>query len=142
PVSYLRKAKLRLDDENDALAKVLAPGKPGQSELYKRIVSTDPDEKMPPAKANKPLSKEQIEVLRRWIEQGAKYEKHWSLLVPRKAEPPAVRDTAWPKNPIDRFVLARLEKEGLKPSAEADRRTLIRRLYFDLIGLPPSPGEV
>jgi hypothetical protein len=142
PDSNLRKAKLRLDVEKDALAKVLVPGKPAESELYKRIVSADPDEQMPPVKHNKPLGKDQIQVLRRWIEQGAKYEKHWSLITPRVASAPAVKTDAWPRNAIDHFVLARLEKEGLKPSAEADRRTLVRRLYFDLIGLPPSPGEV
>ncbi len=97
---------------------------------------------MPPAKANKPLSRQQIAVLERWIEQGAKYEKHWSLLSPGLAALPRVLDTSWPCNSIDRFVLARLEKEGVKPSPEADRRTLMRRVYFDLIGLPPSPAEV
>jgi hypothetical protein len=142
PDSNLRKAKLRLDVEKDAVPRVLVPGKPGDSEFYKRIVTRDLDERMPPAKANKPLSKEQIGTLRRWIEQGAKYEKHWSLLPPRLADVPKVKDTAWPRNPIDEFILTRMEKEGLKPSPEADRRTLMRRLYFDLIGLPPSPGEV
>ncbi len=142
PDSNLRKAKLRLDVEKEALAKVLVPGKPAESEVYRRIVSTDPAEQMPPAKANKPLSKEQVEVLRRWIEQGAKYEKHWSLLAPQAAALPKIKDAAWPRNSIDHFVLARLEKEGLKPSPETDRRTLLRRLYFDLIGLPPSPAEV
>ncbi len=142
PDSNLRKAKLRLDDEKDALTKVLVPGKPQESELFKRVSSHDPQEVMPPPKANKPLDKEQIAVLRRWIEQGAKYEKHWSLIPPRRIVPPAVRDKNWPRNPIDDFVLARLEKEGVRPSPEADRRTLMRRLYFDLIGLPPSPAEV
>jgi hypothetical protein len=142
PDSNLRKAKLRLDVEKEALARVLVPGKPADSELYKRIISADPVERMPPAKANKPLGQEQIETLRRWIEQGAKYDKHWSLLTPRLAALPRVKDSTWPRNPIDDFILARLEKEGLKPSPEADRRTLMRRVYFDLIGLPPSPAEV
>jgi hypothetical protein len=142
PDSNLRKAKLRLDVEKEALARVLVPGKPHESELYKRVTASDPAERMPPAKANKPLSQEQIAVLRRWIEQGAKYEKHWSLLPPRVATVPAVKNVSWPQNPIDHFILARLEKEGLAPSPEADRRTLMRRVYFDLIGLPPSPAEV
>jgi hypothetical protein len=139
PDNNLRKAKLRLDVEKDALAKVLVAGKPAESELFKRIVSTDPQERMPPDKYNKPLSKEQIDVLRRWIAQGAKYEAHWSLIAPKKHELPKVKNAAWVRNDIDRFVLARLEKENLAPSPEADRRTLIRRLSFDLVGLPPTP---
>jgi hypothetical protein len=142
PDSNLRKAKLRLDVEKEAVPRVLVPGKPQESEFYTRIVSRDPEERMPPAKANKPLSNEQTDILRRWIEQGAKYERHWSLIAPRLAELPKVKDTGWPRNSIDDFILARLEKEGLKPSSEADRRTLMRRVYFDLIGLPPSPAEV
>jgi hypothetical protein len=141
PDNNLRKAKLRLDVEKDAHAKVLVPGKPAASELFKRIVSTDPDERMPPDKYNKPLTKEQIAVLRRWIAQGAKYEAHWSLIAPKKHKPPQVKNSAWLRNDIDRFVLARLEKEGLAPSPEADRRTLIRRLSFDLVGLPPTPEQ-
>jgi hypothetical protein len=142
PDSNLRKAKLRLDVEKEAVPRVLVPGKPGESEFYKRLVADDPAERMPPAKANKPLSAQQIAVLKRWIEQGAKYEKHWSLLPPRPGALPAVKDRSWPANPIDDFILARLEKEGMRPAPEADRRTLMRRVYFDLIGLPPSPAEV
>jgi mono/diheme cytochrome c family protein len=142
PDYNLRKAKLRLDVEKQAHARVLVVGRPDESELYRRVASTDPDERMPPSKTHKPLAREQVELIRRWIEQGAKYEKHWSLLPPRPFEPPAVRDKAWPRNAIDNFILARLEKEGLRPSPEADKRTLLRRLYFDLIGLPPSPAEV
>src|SRR5260370_11118187 len=88
PDNNLRKAKLRLDVEKNALAKVLVPGKPAESELFQRVISADPDERMPPDKHNKPLSKGQIEVLRRWIEQGAKYEKHWSLNAAKKHELP------------------------------------------------------
>jgi hypothetical protein len=148
PDSKLRKADLRLDQEKDAYAdrgdgpRILVPGKPADSELYRRITSTDPSKRMPPRKAHKTLRPEQIDVLRVWIEQGAKYQGHWSLLAPRRAEITAVKDGKWARNPIDRFVLARLEKEGLRPSEEADRHTLIRRLSLDLRGLPPTPAEV
>ena len=114
PDNGLRKAKLRLDQEKDksgvhGIMSVFAPGKPQESELVKRITSTDPAERMPPKKINKDLSKEQIVLLRRWVEQGGKYEAHWSLLPPRKAAPPAPNNPGWIKNPIDFFVLARLE---------------------------------
>jgi hypothetical protein len=142
PDNNLRKAKLRLDVEKDALAKVIAPGKLAESELYRRITSSDPDEVMPPIKHNKPLSKAQVYVLKRWIEQGAQYEKHWSLIAPKKHDLPHVNKAGWVRNHIDRFILARLEREGVAPSPEADRRTLIRRLSFDLLGLPPAPEEV
>jgi hypothetical protein len=142
PDNNLRKADLRLDVAKDAHDKVLVKGKPAESELYKRLVTTDRSERMPPAKTNKYLTKEQTELVRRWIEQGAKYEAHWSLIPPRAHERPAVKDAAWPRNFIDQFILARLESEGIRPAPTADRRTLIRRLYFDLIGLPPAPDEV
>jgi hypothetical protein len=141
PDNNLRKAKLRLDQEESAKT-VLASGKPLESELYKRLVTTEAADRMPPAKSNKYLTKEQTELVRRWIEQGAKYQKHWSLLPPQVAKTPAVKDVAWPANPIDHFVLARLEKEGVKPSHEAARVTLLRRLSFDLTGLPPTPQDV
>ncbi|MSQ95046.1 MAG: DUF1553 domain-containing protein [Gemmataceae bacterium] len=142
PDNNLRKAKLRLDDEKDAHAKVLVAGKPMESELFARLITTEADKKMPPAKAMKQITKQEIELIKTWIEQGAKYEGHWSLIAPKKHELPAVKNAGWVKNDIDRFVLARLEKEGLQPAPEADPRTLIRRLSFDLIGLPPTPEEV
>jgi hypothetical protein len=147
PDNNRRKADLRLDREADVLAerdghRVIVPGKPAASELYRRITSADPAERMPPRKLKKDLTPQQIDLVRRWIEQGAKYQPHWSLLAARRAEPPAVKNASWPRNPIDRFILARLEKEGLAPSAEADRRTLVRRLSLDLRGLPPTPAEV
>ncbi len=147
PDNNLRKAKLRLDVEKDAGgihggASVLVPGKPAESELFTRLISDDPEERMPPAKTNKRLSKAQIELIRHWVEQGAKYQGHWSLLPPEMHAIPAVTDRAWPRDTIDAFVLARLEKEGLRPAPEADRRTLIRRLSFDLLGLPPTAAEV
>jgi hypothetical protein len=97
---------------------------------------------MPPASTGKVLSKQQIDLVRRWIEQGANYQKHWSFLTPTRPVLPKVRDQRWPRNAVDRFVLARLEAEGLKPSAMADRRVLLRRLSFDLLGLPPAPDEI
>ncbi|HWY85419.1 MAG TPA: DUF1553 domain-containing protein [Gemmataceae bacterium] len=147
PDNGLRKAKLRLDRDQDAQgvrggSSVLVPGKPADSELWKRITSADPSEHMPPKKSNKELTKEQIALLGRWIEQGGKYQKHWSLLAPVKAAVPPVKNAAWAKNAIDHFVLARLEAEHLAPAPEADRRALLRRLSFDLTGLPPTPAEV
>jgi hypothetical protein len=142
PDNNLRKAKLRLDDEKDSHAKVIKAGKPAESELFRRLITDDPKEKMPPAKTLKQLTKQEIELIRIWIAQGAKYERHWSLIPPRKHEFPHVKNTGWVRNDIDRFVLARLEKEGVQPSPEADKRTLLRRLSFDLTGLPPTPAEV
>ena len=144
-----RKTKMRLDVEADAKAELsghrfaLAPGSPEKSEVYKRISSSNTAVRMPPAYlGQEKLRDEQIELIREWIAQGAKYERHWSFLPPKKAPRPAVKDTEWPRNEIDYFVLSRLEKEGLKPSPEADKRTLIRRVTLDLTGLPPAPADV
>jgi hypothetical protein len=142
-----RKGKLRLDTKEDAFADrggyhVLVPGKPADSELYKRVTETDTRRRMPPRKFGKALTPEQVTVLRHWIEQGARWQQHWSLVAPARPALPRVRDEGWTRNAVDRFVLARLEREGLLPSPEADRRTLIRRLSFDLTGLPPTPKEV
>ena len=97
---------------------------------------------MPPPKTKKTLTAEQKEILKRWIAEGAEYQPHWSLIAPKRPEPPAVKDESWVRTPIDRFILARLEALGLKPAPEADRRTLARRLSLDLTGLPPSPEAV
>src|SRR5690349_7211617 len=142
-----RKANLRLDNEADALADrdgrpALVPGDPGRSLLYRRITAADDEERMPPSKSGKKLNARQVELLRRWIEQRAKWQTHWSLIPPSRPPLPAVRDPSWPRNPIDHFVLARLEREGLAPSPEADRVTLLRRVTLDLTGLPPTPAEV
>lgn len=142
PDNNLRKAKLRLDDEKDAHAKVITKGEPLVSEMFSRLVTDDETKIMPPPRTKKKLTKEEITLIFEWIEQGAKYESHWSLIPPRKFDPPRVKNAAWVKNDIDRFILARLELEKLTPSPEADARTLIRRLSFDLIGLPPTPDEV
>src|SRR5262249_20140431 len=97
---------------------------------------------MPPKKTGKVLSKAEIDTLERWIQQGAPYAKHWSYVKPERPEVPKVKDAAWPKNPIDNFILTRLEREGLKPTPQADRYALIRRASIDLTGLPPSLKEV
>ena len=139
PDSAKRKAGLRLDREADARKAV---GKPDASELVRRITSADPDERMPPKGSGRELTKAQADTLRRWVAEGAVWEKHWAFLPPVRPGPPVVRDAGWVRTPIDRFILARLEKEGLHPSPEADRPTLIRRMSFDLTGLPPTPAEV
>jgi len=143
PDANVRKAELRLDLREHAVEYVIEPGDAENSELYARISSSDADLRMPPADSKKkPLSEKQIELFRRWIDEGARFDKHWAYAPPRRPEVPQVVDESWPRGAIDRFILARLEAEGIEPSPEADRRTLIRRLSFDLTGLPPEPEEV
>ena len=143
-----RKGGFRLDQEKSAMGTAdsgehpIVPGKPESSELIRRITSDDLSERMPPKDSGKTLSTTEIELLRRWVSEGAEWQKHWAFVRPvRPAEPP-VKDLHWARNEIDRFVLARLETDGLKASPEASRETLIRRLSFDLTGLPPTPKEV
>ncbi len=148
PDPKARKAEMRLDTKEGAYAEIekgkfaIVPGKAAQSELVHRITSKDADEKMPPAKSGKKLSPREVELLKRWIEQGAEYQGHWAYIAPQKIAPPAVKNAAWDRNDVDRLLLARLEREGLAPSPEADRVTLLRRLSFDLTGLPPTTAEV
>ncbi|MCA1686234.1 MAG: PSD1 and planctomycete cytochrome C domain-containing protein, partial [Planctomycetia bacterium] len=146
PDESARKAGLRVDLKEEALRTkdpVVVPGHSNESELIRRVASDDPDEAMPPPGSKKPgLSAGQVGVLRRWIDGGAAWGGHWSFALPRPAEPPAVRGGHWPTDAIDRFVLARLEAEGLSPSPAADRATLIRRAALDLTGLPPPPEDV
>ena len=147
PDSASRKGKLRLDRYDDATAPrkgspAITPGKLDQSELVSRVTATDPDEVMPPPKTKKKLTPEQIDLLKKWVAQGAQYELHWSLIPPSRPPLPAVKNGQWARNPVDRFILANLEKQGLKPAPEADRRTLARRVSLDLTGLPPSPEAV
>lgn len=138
-----READLRLDTSEGAMSTAIVPGRPDKSPLIERITSHDDDTRMPPPASKKGrLTDQQIAILRRWIEQGAKYEGHWAFLPLAKADPPRVTNEAWIKNPIDRFILARLEQDGIAPSAEADAATLIRRLSLDLTGLLPTPEEV
>jgi hypothetical protein len=142
-----RKADLRLDTKEGAFSKLgevfpIVPGKPDQSELFKRISSKDRDEVMPPPKSNRKLTPAQIALVKRWISEGADWKGHWSFSPPRRPDPPAVKHAGAVRNPVDAFIIARLEKEGLAPSPEADRVTLLRRVTLDLTGLPPTPAEV
>lgn len=118
----------------------IVPGDPGKSELIRRIVHNDPDERMPP-NAHR-LPDREIQLLKRWIKQGAEWEDHWAYIKPQPKALPEVSDRDWPANGIDHFILARLDREGLKPAPEADCATLARRASLDLIGLPPTPDEV
>ena len=138
-----RQADLRLDRREDAIDHgAIVPGDPDSTVILDRIYSDDPEEVMPPPELKKVLTPEQKDMLRRWVAEGAEYEPHWSFQPVRKPELPAVANDAWVRNPIDRFILARLEAEGLTPAAEADRRTLARRAALDLTGLPPEPALV
>lgn len=138
---------LRLDLRDSALKEhdghaAVVPGKPQASELVTRIATTNADERMPPADSELVLTDAERDVLQRWIVEGAEYEPHWAFVPPKKAAPPTVKNDAWIRNPIDAFVLARLEQEKWSPSPEADAETLCRRLYLDLTGIPPTPQEV
>jgi hypothetical protein len=137
-----QKRGLRLDRPSEASRnRVLVPGKPDASKLVRRILAED-EERMPPPAAGERLKPDQIATLKRWVAQGAAYTPHWAFVRPGQTPPSAVRDGGWPRNPIDHFLLARLEKEGLRPSPEAARATLIRRLSLDLLGLLPTPEDV
>jgi hypothetical protein len=143
PDEKQRKAKLRLDVREQAVERqAFVPGQPDQSELVARIFAADPSRRMPPPRSNKQLTPAQKDLLKRWIAQGAVYQKHWAYQLPIRHAEPAVRDVAWPVNLVDRFLLARMEQEGVRPAPEADRITLIRRVSFDLTGLPPTAAEV
>lgn len=148
PSSSSRKAGLRLDHPEFAYAShekfgpAIIPGRPDSSPLVKRIEAKDASERMPPPEARKTLKPEQIAALRQWIKEGAGYETHWAFVAPKAPPPPVPKRTDWAQNDIDRFILARLEAEGLALSPQADRRTLIRRVSYDLTGLPPTPEEV
>ncbi len=141
PDAPAKKIKLRLDSEAAALAAIV-PGQPEQSKLIKRITHKDEAMRMPPADAARTLTEREKELLTEWIRQGAKWQTHWAFIPPTRPAVPAVKNQAWVKNPIDAFVLARLEKEGLQPAPEADRATLLRRVSFDLTGLPPTLPEL
>lgn len=141
--SQKRQADLRLDQREPAMAaQAIVPHDAAASGLIARIESTDPDQLMPPPSSNRRLTDAQKDLLRRWIEQGAAYATHWAFVAPQRPSLPEVRRADWCRTPIDRFVLAKLEAEGVEPAAEADRATLIKRLSADLTGLPPTPAEV
>ncbi len=148
PDEQKRKAGLRFDVAENAFQELksgnraLVPGDLTKSVLVARISTADPDEVMPPPKCNKPLKAEQVVLLKRWVQAGAQWKKHWSFIPPERPALPAIKNRKWPRNPIDYFTLARLEKENLKPNPEADKPTLIRRATLDLTGLPPTIEEV
>jgi uncharacterized protein DUF1553/uncharacterized protein DUF1549/cytochrome c len=143
PDEKARKAKLRLDIRDMAVKKAIVPGNAEVSPLYQRVTSQDADEVMPPPHAKKPaITLDKAELLKRWINEGAKFDQHWAYVKPARPTVPDVKNKAWVRNPIDAFIAQAHERNGFSPSAEADKITLIRRLSFDVIGLPPSPAEV
>ncbi|HEY3835701.1 MAG TPA: DUF1553 domain-containing protein [Bryobacteraceae bacterium] len=143
-----KKLPLRLDSEAAAKADLgggrhaIVDGHPEQSELVQRITAEKPAMRMPPVYSGLKLTDHDIATLKQWIAEGAPWQKHWSLIAPKRPDLPAVSDKRWPSNGIDYFILARLDQEGLKPSPEASKETLIRRVTLDLLGLPPTPAEV
>ncbi len=150
PDENARKAELRFDLEENAFALrdssedryAIVPGDLKRSEMAHRISSQDPDYMMPPPESNLSLSDREIEILKRWIQQGAEWKPHWSFIPPERPDLPEVENESWPKNGIDYFILTQQESVGLNPSQEADKARLIRRVSFDLSGLPPSPRDV
>lgn len=150
PDATKQKAGLRLDTPEGAFGELpenkgrhaIVPGSFSKSELVARILSTDPEYIMPTPESHLTLSEEEKALLIKWVEQGAEYKPHWSLVTPVAATPPAVKDNAWVKSPIDHFVLKKLEEKGIHPAEEADKETLLRRVTVDLTGLPPTPKEI
>ena len=142
-----QQAGLRLDIRAEAIAPrkngaAIVPGDAEASDIWKRIHDHDPDRVMPtPESGKRPLSEAERDLIRRWINEGAPYEDHWAFTAPKASPAPAVRDSAWPRNDIDRFILARMERAGTGPSPEAEAEDLVRRAYLDLTGLPPTPEE-
>jgi hypothetical protein len=139
-----RMASLHFDTKEGAFSKkgVIVPGDSAHSKMYWRISNPDPALRMPPAYANRKLTPQQIETIKNWIDSGAKWETHWAFVPPKRPAAPAVKHAEWVRTPIDQFVLAKLESQGLQPSPEADKPTLLRRVTFDLAGLPPTTAEL
>lgn len=138
-----RQADLRLDLPTDENKKLIAPGDVAASELIARIISDDPEMRMPPAASKKPtVPAAEVELLKRWVAEGAKFDSHWAYQVPVRTTPPKVAGDSWSRGAIDQFIFAAAKERKLAPSSEADRTTLLRRLSFDLTGLPPTPAEV
>lgn len=148
PDEASREADLRLDqldsvfDSEAADNSIIARGDSNNSELIRRITSTDADEVMPPVEFGKTVSADELALLRRWVNDGAEWKQHWAFVPPQRADLPVVSDASWAQNPIDRFILARLDERGWQPSPEAAKEILIRRVTFDLTGLPPTLDEV
>jgi len=143
PGAENREADLRLDLRDVAVGTgAIEPGKPAASEILKRILSDDPDFVMPPPSTDKTISADEVTLLRRWISEGAEYSQHWAYVPPKCPDMPNVKNKNRIRNPIDQFVTAKLETQNIEPGQSADRVTLVRRAYLDLLGLPPSPAEV
>ena len=147
PDAEQRQTELRLDTRDGLFRKTdehssVVPGDLAKSELFRRITSSDPDERMPPDDSGRKLTAEQVSAVKKWIESGAEWQQHWSFVTPTRPELPSVSNADWVKNPIDGFVLARLDQAELETSEPADKRTLLRRVSFDLTGLPPTPDEI
>jgi hypothetical protein len=144
PDEQHRMAGLHFDTKEGAFGKagVIVPGDSAHSKMYLKISNPNPAMRMPPTYSGRKLTPEQIDTIKKWIDSGAKWETHWAFLPPKRPEVPSVKDTAWPRNDIDRFVLAKLEGMGLHPAKEADKATLLRRVTFDLTGLPPTQQEL
>ena len=142
PDEATREAELRFDVEGTVSEDVIASGHPEKSEFFHRITSDDPEVRMPPADSKLALTKGEIDILGQWIKEGAKWQQHWSFIPPRKPALPKVKDADWCQNEIDRFILARQEEVELKPASKTSKEQLIRRLSFDLTGLPPSLAEI
>ena len=150
PDANKREAGLRLDIGEEAFkalsetpgAHGLVPGKPKESEAYRRVVSDDPSVQMPPPESNLKLTDREIRLIEKWIRQGAVYEPHWAFVPPQKPELPAVSNTDWPVNEIDYFILAKQEESGMKPNSPAEKEALLKRLSLDLTGLPPSVEQM
>ncbi len=146
PDANMRKANLRLDTREGAMAAlkdnpnahVIVPGDADQSEVFRRVSSNDTSEVMPPPKSNLSLTKSEITLIRKWIEQGAKYKPHWAFIPPIQSDFPAIKRSEWISNEIDYFILERLEASGLHPNEPADRERLLKRASLDITGLPPS----
>ena len=140
PDEAARAADLRLDVRESAVDYgAIVPGDPESSALVERIRAEDADLRMPPPASHKELTEQEKEILVAWIRQGAEYQPHWAFAPLVRPDLPAVSNKSWVRNPIDQFILARLESDGLTPAPEADRRTIARRAALDLIGLPPLP---
>jgi hypothetical protein len=148
PDENKRKANLRFDRKEGAFKELkdgkfaIVPGNLAQSQLVHRVTASNPDDKMPPPSSGRKLTRPQIDLLQRWISAGAKWEPHWSFVAPIHPPLPTVKNKAWPRNEIDTFILARLEREGLEPSPRAREQTLLRRVSLDLTGLPATPGQL
>ncbi|MCA9265376.1 MAG: PSD1 domain-containing protein, partial [Planctomycetales bacterium] len=148
PDEGTRETDMRLDTQEGLYGELdsgdvtVRPGNSDQSALYSRLVTDDEDLRMPPADSGKEVSAEEIALIKQWIDEGASWQKHWSLIAPSRPQRPSVSNESWPRNDIDWFVMARLDQEGLRPSPAADKITLIRRVTYDLTGLPPTPQEI